>query len=240
MKPSDVPSTRELDRIRNHYTRLDRSPERTSRYGYFNRANLFLIQSRQRAVIDALREGGLPALPRLRVLEVGCGTGTELRNLVQYGADPSGLHGVDVLEDRVRRAIHLTPGARVGVADASYLPFPDARFDLVTQFTVFSSILDITLRRQVAGEMVRVLKPGGAVLWYDYHISTPSNPDVRGISRSEVRRLFSNCDFRVLRRVNLAPPLTRALMPLSWTLCQALEQIPWLRAYYVGLFIKPA
>jgi hypothetical protein len=42
-------------------------------------------------------------------------------------------------------------------------------FDLVTQFTVFGSLLDNQLRL-VAAEMHRVLKPGCLILWYDLQL----------------------------------------------------------------------
>ncbi len=41
------------------------------------------------------------------------------------------------------------------------MPLANASFDLVTQFTAFSSILDDDVRRRMASEMPRVPKPGG-------------------------------------------------------------------------------
>lgn len=53
------------------------------------------------------------------------------------------------------------------------------------QFTMFTSILDDTMKRNIAKEMLRVLKPEGIILWYDYYISKPTNPDTKGVSKRD-------------------------------------------------------
>jgi hypothetical protein len=49
------------------------------------------------------------------------------------------------------------------------------------QFTVFTSILDKDMKRNIAAEMLRVLKPKGVIIWYDYFVNNPKNSDVRGV-----------------------------------------------------------
>ena len=56
--------------------------------------------------------------------------------------------------------------------------------------TVFTSIMDPDLRRHVAAEMMRVFKPNGFILWYDYHVNNPCNQDVPGVKRREIYQLF--------------------------------------------------
>ena len=76
--------------------------------------------------------------------------------------------------------------------------------------------------------MLRVLRPGGVMLWYDYHVDNPRNADVRGVTEARDARAVSRCRLD-LRRVTLAPPLARALAPHSRLACQLLEAIPFLR-----------
>jgi SAM-dependent methyltransferase len=123
------------------------------------------------------------------------------------------------------------------VANAVRLEFPEASFDLVHQSTVFSSILDADVRMQIAREMLRVLKPGGSVLWYDFFVKNPRNLDVQGMSKKEILRLFPNCDV-ILRRVTLAPPLARALAPRSWLLGTFLTMLRILNTHYLAL-VRP-
>jgi len=45
--------------------------------------------------------------------------------------------------------------------NAEELPYEDESFDIVMQFTVFTSILDNEMKIRIAKEMLRVLKPKG-------------------------------------------------------------------------------
>ena len=71
------------------------------------------------------------------------------------------------------------------------MPWADGTFALVVTWTVFSSILSGPARAAVAAEIVRVLRPGGALLYYDFAWNNPRNPNVRGVRSREVTRLFS-------------------------------------------------
>jgi SAM-dependent methyltransferase len=122
-------------------------------------------------------------------------------------------------------------------ANAASLDFPAGAFDLVLQATVFTSILDRELQARVAGEMMRVVKPGGLILWYDYYRDNPSNPDVRGVKRAEIHSLFPGCAIE-LERLTLAPPLARRVAPFSFLACFLLEKIPWLCTHYLGAIRK--
>ena len=93
-------------------------------------------------------------------------------------------------------------------ASAAQLPFLDQKVDLVFQSTVFTSILAGDLKQRVASEVMRVVRPDGLILWYDYLVNNPWNSDVRGVKRREISQLFP--DYRIeLERITLLPPLTR-------------------------------
>jgi SAM-dependent methyltransferase len=111
-------------------------------------------------------------------------------------------------------------------------------FDLVCQHTVFTSILDPVLRQQIASEMARVLRPGGAVLWYDFLYDNPRNPDVRGAGAKEIRDLFQSFDIH-LSKVTLAPFIERRLPKLGLPLWYwLLTSLPPLRTHYLALLVK--
>jgi ubiquinone/menaquinone biosynthesis C-methylase UbiE len=108
---------------------------------------------------------------------------------VKWGALPTNLVGVDLLPERVAEARALCPsGVRIEVGSAAKLDFPDGSFDLVLQSTVCTSVVDTQLKRQVAAEMQRVVKDDGLVLWYDYSVNNPWNPDVQGIRKKRRNR----------------------------------------------------
>jgi SAM-dependent methyltransferase len=185
-----------------------------------------------------MHRNGLAALKSRKILEIGCGNGYWLREFIKWGAKPENLTGVDLIPDRFIEAKNLCPhGVRLHCRNANHLEFENSTFDLVIQSTVFTSILDATMKRQVAYEMLRVLKDDGLILWYDYHMDNPKNPDVKGVMLREGRKLFPDYEIR-LQRATLAPPIARLLAPYSWILCYFLARVPWLCTHYVGVIRK--
>ncbi len=225
--------TNDLERLRNEYQRRDNDTSLSSKYSCFDLANLFLIQQRQRVLVKLLKAAGLPDLAGRNTLEIGCGSGAVLCEYLAIGADGSHLFGIDLILSRLKSAQKRLPGLRFTCADGGRLPFKDRSFDLVLQYTVFSSILDLDLRRVIATEMLRVLKPAGLILWYDFWFN-PMNPQTRGLRLAEVKSLFPTCDCR-FRRITLAPPISRVLAPRSWLLCQLLERFKILNTHYLGI-----
>ena len=229
LAPAEASSLDEIDRIRKAYRRrgmlgLD------ERYSLVDPANLYLFQRRERAFLSLLRQQSL-SLTHIRVLDIGCGTGEVLNDFVRYGADPLLLAGIDLLPERIERAHRRNPRISFSIASAEKLPYPDGAFDLCLQFTLLSSVLDGEVRRCIAAEALRVLRPNGVVILYDF-IWDPTNRDVRGIRLGEVRRLYPACELSA-HRVTLAPPLSRRLAPVSWTLCRVFEALPFLCSHHL-------
>jgi ubiquinone/menaquinone biosynthesis C-methylase UbiE len=207
-------------------------------YSWFNPAYLFIMQERERRIIRLFKELGVTSLETQKILEVGCGRGHWLGELVKWGAQPGNLTGVDILSNSLAAARTLM-ASKVGIvqANAVFLPFPAASFDLVLQSMAFTSILDAAMKQQVAGEMLRVVKPQGFILWYDFHVDNPWNADVKGVRKEEIHRLFPGCRIK-LRRITLAPPLSRLLAPYSYLLCYLLEKLRLLNTHYLGIIRK--
>jgi ubiquinone/menaquinone biosynthesis C-methylase UbiE len=221
----------ELDRIRSVYAHR-RAEGRETRYTVFDRANLFRLLSLERELVEALRRERLTDLAGLHALDVGCGGGWWLRTLLRWGARAEHLAGIDLLDEAVTAARRVHADIRIEQGSAERLPFPDRSFDLVSQFTVFSSVLDREMRGRMAGEMLRVLRPGGVVLSYDFTLN-PRNPDTTGITHAELKRLFPGCHVRA-RRVTLAPPLARMVVPRSRLIAEMLERVPVLRSHLLA------
>jgi ubiquinone/menaquinone biosynthesis C-methylase UbiE len=210
-----------------------------TRYSWFTPGHLFMMQELERQALTMLgRHGYANVLNNKRALEVGCGKGTWLRKLIQWGVAPENLTGVDLLADHLAEARRLCPaGTRIEQGSATNLEFADASFDLVLQITVFTSVREPKVKEQIAREMLRVVKPDGLILWLDFLVNNPRNPDVRGIGKKEVHQLFPGCQIE-LRRVLLAPPILRAVAPHSWIVCHLLGLVPWLRTHCVGAIRK--
>lgn len=207
-------------------------------YSLAKPANLLMHQQAERGCIDALRAASLFSLRGRRVADIGCGSGTWLLEFVQWGAAPADLAGIDLMSERVETARSRIPEAELRVGNAAQLPWPDESFDVVSQIVVFTSMLDPALRRAVACEMLRVLKPAGCILWFDFRFDNPTNHQVRGIRQEEIRSLFPSCEVH-LKPALLAPPISRFVARRSWVLGEALHAIPFLRTHYAGVIRKP-
>jgi ubiquinone/menaquinone biosynthesis C-methylase UbiE len=170
-------------------------------------------------------------------LEVGCAGGNIIRSLLRLGAVEENIHGIDIRHDRLKDAVKLYPNVKFSTMDASELNFPKTSFDIIITFTLFSSILNKEIRQQIAMELNRVLKPGGAVLYYDFRFNNPTNQHVIGIYKNEINRLFPGIN-KTLKLITLLPPLARRLGSMTSILYPALSTIPLLRSHYLGIFVK--
>jgi ubiquinone/menaquinone biosynthesis C-methylase UbiE len=225
----------EETRIRSAYQNMAKP---ASYYSWFDPGNLFLVQERERLLLKRLRRHGREPLTGSRILEIGCGSGHWLRQFIKWGISPNDVTGIDLRPEVVAMAAQLCPkGVTLQCTSGSDLKFQDESFDLVLQSMVFTSVLDDRIRYQIAGEMLRVLKKTGLIIWYDFHVKNPWNPNVRGVRKAEIRRLFPDCHVE-LERVSLALPLSKILAPWSWTVSHLLSRLRILNTHYLGVIQK--
>ncbi|MEY8879044.1 MAG: class I SAM-dependent methyltransferase, partial [Leptothrix sp. (in: b-proteobacteria)] len=170
-------------------------------------------------------------LGRRTLVEVGSGAGGQLLECLRMGFAPQHLTGIELLPQRHAQARALLPAAvTLHLGDACRAPIADASVDLVCQATVFSSLLDDAYQQQLADAMWRWLKPGGAVLWYDFTVNNPANPDVRGVPMRRLRALFPHATLDA-RRVTLAPPIARRVCRVHPGLYPLFNALPLLRTH---------
>jgi SAM-dependent methyltransferase len=197
------------------------------------------VQERQRVMLRLFARQGLSDLSTVRVMEVGCGAGGNLLELLRAGVRPEHLGGVELLPERYEAARAVLPAAvALHSGDALALDVPPASLDIVFVSTVFSSLLDDTFQQRLADTMWLWVRPGGAVLWYDFVVDNPRNRDVRGVPLRRVRALFPQGRVSA-SRVTLAPPIARAVTrwhPAFYTLFNTL---PFLRTHVLCWIAKP-
>lgn len=127
----------------------------------FDRAANIYDQTRQ--LLEPIAKYGIPALVdsiglRSRVLEVGAGTGRISIPLLERGVD---WVGCDLSSPMLKRFQEKFSSPRIAQADATLLPFPSERFDVVLTVHVMHLIPPW---REALREFQRVLAPGGAYL----------------------------------------------------------------------------
>jgi ubiquinone/menaquinone biosynthesis C-methylase UbiE len=206
-------------------------------YALWQPAEMLMRAERKRIAAWMLQQADVFPKENDQCLEVGFGSLGWLGELITWGVRETELHGIELDPCRAEQARKILPLADLRVGDASELPWASDCFHLVVASTVFTSILEPDIRRIIAGEISRVLKPGGALLWYDFAVNNPRNPHVRRVSRKELRQLFPHLSGDI-RSVTLAPPLARLVAPRSWALATVLAAVPWLRTHLLGVLIK--
>src|SRR5271169_5828528 len=139
---------------------------------------------------NAIRRQALPQLfqafagrdqRRLRLLDIGCGTGRFL-DFVKQAWPRLWVHGLDMSEAYIRHAQrHLRGRSRTSfvVGKAEAIPAPDNSYDAVTGIFLFHE-LPPKVRRLVLRECARVLKPGGRLVLLD-SLQPGDRPDYAGL-----------------------------------------------------------
>lgn len=222
--------TTEVEKVQERYAR--RATLGTDdRYSILNPSVWQGVQERQRALITLLSNHAPVSLVQLNVLEIGCGSGGNLLELLRMGLTPENLVGNELLSERATLARKNLPIAcEVLEGDATTLGLLPNSFDVIYQSTVFSSLLDNTFQQHLASLMWEWVKPGGGILWYDFIYNNPNNPDVRGVSIKRIHELFPEATIDV-RRVTLAPPISRRVCKIHPSLYTLFNAIPALRTH---------
>jgi ubiquinone/menaquinone biosynthesis C-methylase UbiE len=153
--------------LRESYAQADSEDAYDRRWGYANPVAAEYWGMRDELMFDAIRRRFGEQIGDIRVLEVGTGHGHELAKLRRVGVSWQQLTGIDLLEARLERARKNYPAIAFHVADAVALPFPDATFDLVMQFTCVMHAATYHVQHSMCAEMIRVLRPDGILLWWD-------------------------------------------------------------------------
>jgi len=164
------------------------------------------------------------------VLDVGCGTGWWLARLAAELDQTVALHGIELLQERAQAAAARSPNATIVSGDACVLPYADHSFDVVTAFTVLSSLRDADCIAQALREARRVLAADGLLLIWEPRVPNPFNPATRLINLRAVRAALP--DMTVDHRsITLFPPLARHLAGATDRLYPLLTQFAPLRTH---------
>jgi SAM-dependent methyltransferase len=196
------------------------------------------VQERQRAMLRLFARRDWRDLGSLEVLEVGSGGGANLLELLRLGFRPEHLTGVELLPQRHASARATLPAAvTLHEGDATGLDLPAGSQDIVLVSTVFSSLLDDAFQKRLADRIWHWTRPGGGVLWYDFTVDNPRNPDVRGMPLRRVRQLFPKAVVEA-SRVTLAPPIARVVSRWHPGLYTLFNAVPMLRTHVLAWLAK--
>ena len=177
---------------------------------------------------------------RDRRSNVGCGTGMLMEALrpsgTVFGVDNSlGMLGV----------LRRSGRGEAAAASVEMLPFADASFDVVFCVAALHHVAEPEAVRRTIREMVRVARPGGALVIWDHNPRNPYWPRLmrrapqdtgaeRLIPAEEIVRALEESGARQVRvtQSGLVPEFVpRALMPLARLAEAVVERTPLLRRF---------
>src|SRR5713101_7169134 len=140
----------------------------------------------------------------LRVLEIGCGLGTDGAQFAKAGAYYTGIDLTEAAIELARKRFEVSglPG-EFRVADAENLDFTDESFDLVYSHGVLHHTPDTARAVQ---EIHRVLKPGGRAIVMLYHRGSYNyRVGIRVLRRAGANLLKSESGIKIVNRLTGEP-----------------------------------
>lgn len=170
------------------FASVDEAVDPSSYISYLDKLNSYpqiVEYKRQILLLMGIREGDL-------VLDVGCGTGKDLREMLERHQDVGKLVGIDNSQRMIARAIAVTPHELFSsrkivfmVRDAHRLNFPTSAFDVCRSDRTFQYLRSPEKALQ---EMVRATKPRGRIV-----ISEPNWDELEftGVDSEVVRQIRS-------------------------------------------------
>ena len=199
--------------------------------------------------LDEYRFEKLAYLPRvidfagyrgLRLLEIGCGIGTDLVRFARGGASVIGLDLSEtaVMLAKKNFAAHGYASARLLVADGAALPFPAASFDVVYAHGMLQYS---AAPRAIVLEAQRVLKSGGRAIFMVYNRVSwlPAMSRVTGVGLEHGDapglKLYSIAEYRDLLRGFRSTDIVPERFPVKSRLHHGWKAILY-NTLFVGLF----
>ncbi|HEY2702324.1 MAG TPA: methyltransferase domain-containing protein [Candidatus Dormibacteraeota bacterium] len=172
------------------FSTVDRAPDPSLFVRFVDLANTMPeVRAAKAVMLDALALGGGAS-----VMDVGCGTGDDARELARRVGPDGRVVGVDASETMIAEARRRLDGSGLRVefevADAQHLPFPDDTFDACRTERVLAHVPD---PRAVLAEMARVTHRGGRVCALDIDLDSAGleDPVSRALLDSMIRQVRS-------------------------------------------------
>jgi 2-polyprenyl-3-methyl-5-hydroxy-6-metoxy-1,4-benzoquinol methylase len=223
-----------IDEIRQSYEERKNDP-RVMEHGTHSHF-ISAMMSEREAVYTQLLNENFADLTKISLLEIGAGGGHNLHFFHQLGIPIQNLYANELLEDRQEMIRQRFPEMKLFAGDAREID-ETQQFDVIFQSTVFTSLPTDELRNDIAAKMIRLTKPNGLILSYDFRYNNPNNKNVRAFTKKQIQETFGKNTTIQFYPVTLAPPIGRRIGKL-YTIVNTL--FPFLRSHIIAVIKKHA
>lgn len=138
----------------------------------------------RKSVIEALIE--IPINYNYKVLDVGCGSGSSLKQMMDIGFPPGQLYGIDKTEEDIEKGKKEFPNIHFRCGNAQITEYDSSFFDLVFESTMFI-MLDNNTSQNIACEMMRIVKPKGYIMLIDWQYG---KKQYNALSKKRITEMF--------------------------------------------------
>ena len=149
-----------------------------------------------------------------RIIDIDCGSASQLISLVSLGFNQKNLFGIDINEVDINFAKKNYPLLNLSFQDATNLDFQNNYFDLTYESTMFVQITNNKISQKIANEMVRITKKGGYIILFDWRYGKFNNINFLGCSKRRIEELFKvdkSTKLISIEKGMLIPPIGRFL-----------------------------
>ena len=149
-----------------------------------------------------------------RIIDIGCGSASQLINLVSLGFNQDNLFGIDINKVDINFAKKNYPLLNLSLQDATNLDFKNNYFDLTYESTMFVQITNNRISQKIANEMIRITKKGGHLILFDWRYGNFNNANFLACNKRRIKELFKvdkSTKLISIEKGMLIPPIGRFL-----------------------------
>ena len=222
----------ESERIHNVYNHYSKDKKVKLKWSSDNLGNRLMLDELFKEINNKLMTEKFN-LEEAKMLEVGCAGGNIISGFRDLGVLDENIIGIDLRESRLDEAKKMYPSVKFHCMDAQKMDFKDNFFDIITVFTLFSSVLNQSIKLGIANEIRRVLKTSGIIIYYDIRY-TSFNNNVMKLNKNDIFNLFPKMDHDI-KAITLIPPFSRLLGDYSKILYPILSSVHILKSHYFDI-----
>jgi len=149
-----------------------------------------------------------------KIIDIGCGSATQLISLVSLGFNQDNLFGIDINKVDINFAEKNYPLLNLSCQDATNLDFKNNYFDLTYESTMFVQITNNDISQKIANEMIRITKKGGHLILFDWRYGKFNNANFLACNKRRIQKLFKvdkSTKLISIEKGMLIPPIGRFL-----------------------------